>query len=55
MDLEIDSEGFIYFNELLFKTLKRVYGDEHIKNKIIITKELKALKKIKSIREFIIR
>lgn len=35
MDLEADEEGFVYFNELLFKTMKRVYGERNIKNKIL--------------------
>lgn len=26
MNLESDEEGFIYFNELLFKAMKRIYG-----------------------------
>lgn len=26
MELESDEEGFIYFNDLLFKSMKRVYG-----------------------------
>jgi len=27
MDLEADEEGFVYFNELLFKSMKRVFGE----------------------------
>ena len=27
MDVESDEGGFVYFNELLFKTMNRVYGD----------------------------
>ena len=33
MDLESDKQGFIYFNELLFKTFRRIYGDEHVLNR----------------------
>mmetsp|Transcript_4092 Transcript_4092/g.3025 ORF Transcript_4092/g.3025 Transcript_4092/m.3025 type:complete len:92 (+) Transcript_4092:771-1046(+) len=36
MDLDSDAEGYVYFNELLFKTLKRIYGEEHEKNMIVI-------------------
>ncbi len=50
MDLESDEHGFVYFNELLFKTMKRVYGDEHMKNRILVEHELKVLKKIHQIR-----
>ena len=33
MDLQSDKDGFIYFNELLFKTMRRKYGDERVLNK----------------------
>ena len=46
MDLEADGEGFVYFNELLFKTMKMVFGEQHLKNKILVDAEYKALKKI---------
>lgn len=36
MDLDSDADGYVYFNELLFKTLKRVYGEEHEKNRLVI-------------------
>ena len=32
MNLEADDEGFVYFNELLFKSMKAIYGEEHINN-----------------------
>ena len=35
MDLISDEECFIYFNDLLFKTMRRIYGEEKIKNKAI--------------------
>ena len=35
MSLESDEEGFIYFNELLFKSMKRKYGEEKTKKKIL--------------------
>ena len=27
MDMEADGEGYVYFNELLFKTMKMVFGE----------------------------
>lgn len=27
MELESDNEGFVYFNELLYKVMRRVYGE----------------------------
>src|SRR5438105_407810 len=35
MSLESDEEGFIYFNELLFKAMKRKYGEERTKKKVL--------------------
>lgn len=35
MDLDTDAEGFVYFNELLYKAMQREYGDHHIKNKLL--------------------
>jgi hypothetical protein len=46
MDLEADGEGYVYFNELLFKTMKMVFGEQHLKNTILVDAEYKALKKI---------
>jgi hypothetical protein len=50
MDLQSDEEGFVYFNELLFKAMKREYGVLHIKNKILAEHELKAMRKIENIK-----
>jgi hypothetical protein len=46
MDLDADGEGYVYFNELLFKTMKMVFGEQHLKNTILVDAEYKALKKI---------
>lgn len=46
MNLEADAEGFIYFNELLFKTMKRQYGKERTKKRILAEMELKALDRL---------
>jgi len=51
MDLEADGEGYVYFNELLFKTMKMVFGEQHLKNTILVDAEYKALKKIHEIKE----
>src|SRR3569833_284731 len=55
MDLEADGEGYVYFNELLFKTMKMVFGDEHLKNKILINAEFRARKRIKQIMQQILK
>jgi hypothetical protein len=36
MELVSDQEGFVYFNELLYRAFRRVYGDYHVRNKIVI-------------------
>jgi hypothetical protein len=43
MDLESDEEGFIYFNELLFKAMKRINGEKHILNKVLAEHELRTV------------
>ncbi|CAI2364628.1 unnamed protein product [Moneuplotes crassus] len=48
MDLISDKNGFIFFNELLFKAMKRVYGDVNIKNISVAQQELSVLKKLKT-------
>lgn len=55
MDIEADDEGFIYFNDLLYKAMQRVYGVEHIKNKILFNEELKAFEKLEDIRNKMIK
>jgi hypothetical protein len=51
MDMISDSEGFIYFNELLFKSMRRIYGPLHIKNKLLLENEVNTLKKIEQIKK----
>lgn len=55
MDLVSDNEGFIYFNELLFKSMRREYGDKHVKNKLLIHSEITARRKIDGIKEKMIK
>lgn len=35
MSLENDGEGFIYFNDLLYKSMRLVYGEEHVRNRLL--------------------
>ena len=51
MELISDNEGFVYFNELLYRVMRRVYGDPHVKNKILVEQELLTMSKIKDIKE----
>ena len=46
-----DEEGFVYFNELLFKSMKRRYGQERTKKKVLVDLELKTLEKLMRIKE----
>ena len=46
MNLESDEHGFIYFNELLFKAMKRKYTDERTKNRILINHEVQILERL---------
>lgn len=51
MELVSDNEGFVYFNELLFRVMRRVYGDLHVKNKILVENEIYTMKKIEVIKQ----
>lgn len=46
MELDCDIDGFVYYNELLFKTMKNRYGEERIKNIQLAEAELGTMKKI---------
>ena len=46
MNLESDEYGFVYFNEVLFRSMKRKYAEERCKNKVLINHELRALDKL---------
>ena len=39
MSLENDGEGFIYFNDLLYKSMRLVYGEEHVRNRVLMKAE----------------
>ncbi len=49
MSLENDGEGFIYFNDLLYKSMRLVYGEEHVRNKLLGYAETRTMLKIKNI------
>lgn len=36
MEIDKDEYGFVYFNELVYKTMRRVYGQRRVKNLIIV-------------------
>ena len=55
MELVSDLEGFVYFNELLYRAFRRVYGDYHVRNKIVIEHEINALECIQAIKEKMIK
>ena len=55
MDLMSDDEGFIYFNDLLMKTMKRIYGNFRLINMMLIESELKSYGKIIKIRQKLIK
>ena len=51
MSLENDGEGFIYFNDLLYKSMRLVYGEEHVRNRLLGLAEKWAMVKIKKIKK----
>lgn len=44
-----DDDGFIYFNELLYKTMKRRYAPGRTKKKVLFELELKTLEILEKI------
>ena len=50
MELQSDEDGFVYFHELLYRTMRRYYGELHIKNKILVDHELRTMQKIEAIK-----
>lgn len=50
MDLEADEDGFIYFHELLFRAMRRVYGEQHVRNKILVENEIRTLQRIEQLK-----
>lgn len=51
MSLENDGEGFIYFNDLLYKSMRLVYGEDHVWNRLLGLAETWTMLKIKKIRK----
>ena len=50
MELQSDEDGFVYFHELLYRAMRRVYGEQHVKNKILVDHELRTMQRIESIK-----
>ncbi len=50
MNLYADKNGYIYFNEILFYAMKRIYSTKYIKNKYLIQNEIKAMQTILAIK-----
>ena len=51
MDIRADEEGFVYFNELLYKVMRKEYGIKHIRNKKLAEHEANTFMKINKIQE----
>lgn len=51
MDIRADEEGYVYFNELLYKVMKKTYGIKHIRNKKLADYEANTFIKINKIQE----
>ena len=51
MNIKQDENGYIYFNELLYKVMKKKYGIKNVKNKILADKEIAAYIKINNIQK----
>jgi len=55
MNFESDENGFVYFNEVLFKGMKRKYAEERTKNRVLVEHELRALERLEVIKQKQIR
>ena len=51
MDIRADEEGYVYFNELLYKVMRKAYGVKHIRNKKLAEHEANTFMKINKIQE----
>lgn len=51
MDIRADGEGYVYFNELLYKVMKKTYGIKHIRNKKLADYEANTFIKINKLQE----
>jgi hypothetical protein len=47
MSLDTDEEGFVYFNDLLYKAMRNLHGDDHVRNRLLGEAEMKVMIKIK--------
>jgi hypothetical protein len=55
MSLDSDEHGFVYFNEVLFKSMKRKYAEERTKNRALIEHEVRALEKLQIMKQKMIK
>mmetsp|Transcript_22889 Transcript_22889/g.22179 ORF Transcript_22889/g.22179 Transcript_22889/m.22179 type:complete len:155 (-) Transcript_22889:95-559(-) len=55
MNFESDENGFVYFNDVLFKAMKKKYAEERTKNRVLIEHELRALERLQQIKEKLIK
>ena len=51
MNIKQDENGYIYFNELLYKVMKKKYGIKNVKNRVLAENEMKAYFKINNIQK----
>jgi hypothetical protein len=51
MCIQGDNEGFVFFNEMLFKTMKRIYGTDRTRKKKLRDSEIQTLLKLEKIKE----
>ena len=51
MDIRADEEGYVYFNELLYKVMKKTYGIKHIRNRKLANIESSVFAKINKQQE----
>lgn len=51
MDIRADEEGYVYFNELLYKIMKKTYGIVHIRNRKLANFEADTFRKINRLQE----
>jgi len=49
LNIQADEDGFIYFNELLYKTMKRRYAPGRTKKKVLFELELNTLETLEKV------
>lgn len=51
MNIKQDENGYVYFNELLYKVMKKKYGIKNVKNRVLAENEMKFYFKINNIQK----